>query len=542
MENSENVNFGFVIDNRKCIGCHACTVACKSEHDVAIGVNRTHVKYIEKGEYPNSTREFSVHRCNHCEDAPCVEICPTIALFTRKDGIVDFDNARCIGCRSCMQACPYDALYIDPNTHTAAKCNYCAHRIEASYEPACVVVCPVEAIISGDLNNPASKISQLIKDQEVKVRKPEKRTKPNVYYVDTSDEILHPTQPDRSAQYAWSEQARGVGHFAKFAQDKLSNHDPDKLILQLALEKQARSANPQDQRVIADVLSHIAEDQAGQSKRVYDAPAKGVLWGWQLPAYIWTKAIASGLLMVAYTLGLTGLELTQNQQLSIHVSALVFLAATGALLVGDLDRPDRFLYVLLRPNWSSWLVKGAYIITGFGLLGTIMLGLSFLQIEAPKWLMIGGIILAAATAIYTAFLLAQAKARDLWSSALSPLHMLVHAIVAGSAALYFLVPSAHASWRPVLLISVFANIVLVSLEAFMKHKTDDANLAASKMTRGRYAKYFYAGLLGGGVLPLCLLLIPLPLAAQIIAAGLALAGIYLNEFVRIRAPQLISLS
>ena len=84
------VNYGFVIDNRSCIGCHACTVACKSEHDVPIGVNRTHVKYIEKGTFPNSSREFSVHRCNHCEDAPCVTICPTTALFTRPDGIVDF--------------------------------------------------------------------------------------------------------------------------------------------------------------------------------------------------------------------------------------------------------------------------------------------------------------------------------------------------------------------------------------------------------------------------------------------------------------------
>ena len=137
------MNYGFVIDNRMCIGCHACTVACKSEHDVPIGVNRTHVKYIEKGEFPKSTREFSVHRCNHCADAPCVEICPTTALYTRADGIVDFDNDRCIGCKSCMQACPYDALYIDPETNTAAKCNYCAHKIDGGYEPACVVVCPV---------------------------------------------------------------------------------------------------------------------------------------------------------------------------------------------------------------------------------------------------------------------------------------------------------------------------------------------------------------------------------------------------------------
>ncbi len=133
------MNYGFVIDNRMCIGCHACTVVCKSEHDVPIGVNRTHVKYIEKGMFPNNTREFSVHRCNHCADAPCVEICPTTALYTRADGIVDFDNDRCIGCKSCTQACPYDALYIDPDTNTAAKCNYCAHRLDHEHEPAYIV-------------------------------------------------------------------------------------------------------------------------------------------------------------------------------------------------------------------------------------------------------------------------------------------------------------------------------------------------------------------------------------------------------------------
>jgi Fe-S-cluster-containing dehydrogenase component len=191
------VNYGFVIDQRKCIGCHACTVACKSEHDVPVGVNRTHVKYIESGTYPNTSREFSVHRCNHCEDSPCTKICPTSALYPREDGIVDFDDDRCIGCKSCMQACPYDALYINPNTGTAAKCNYCAHRIEASYEPACVVVCPVEAIVSGDLDDENSTISGYLRDHEVKVRKPESGAKPNLFYVQASDAMLDPAATDR---------------------------------------------------------------------------------------------------------------------------------------------------------------------------------------------------------------------------------------------------------------------------------------------------------------------------------------------------------
>ena len=80
------MKYGFIIDNRKCIGCHACTTACKSEHDVAVGVNRTYVKQVEKGEFPDTRRIFSVMRCNHCTDAPCVEICPVEALFIREDG------------------------------------------------------------------------------------------------------------------------------------------------------------------------------------------------------------------------------------------------------------------------------------------------------------------------------------------------------------------------------------------------------------------------------------------------------------------------
>ena len=184
--------YAFVIDQRKCIGCHACTVACKAEHDVPIGVNRTWVKYIERGEFPNSRRYFLVNRCNHCDDAPCVKICPTKALYKRADGIVDFDSNRCIGCKSCMQACPYDALYIDPNSHTAAKCNYCAHRTETGMEPACVVVCPEHAIIAGDMHNPQTEIAQIIAREPVRVRKPEQGTGPNVYYLGADEATINP--------------------------------------------------------------------------------------------------------------------------------------------------------------------------------------------------------------------------------------------------------------------------------------------------------------------------------------------------------------
>jgi Fe-S-cluster-containing dehydrogenase component len=106
MRETPMARYGFVIDQRQCIGCHACTVASKSENLVPLGVYRTWVKYVQKGTFPNTRQSFTVLRCNHCDDAPCVTICPTEALFRRPDGIVDFDAVRCIGCKSCMHACP----------------------------------------------------------------------------------------------------------------------------------------------------------------------------------------------------------------------------------------------------------------------------------------------------------------------------------------------------------------------------------------------------------------------------------------------------
>src|SRR5256884_1320958 len=163
------VRYGFVIDQRKSIGCRACTVACKEENQVPLGAFRTWVKYVERGTFPNTRRYFSVLRCNHCDDAPCVTICPTVALYRRPDGVVDFDGERCIGCKSCMQACPYDALYIDPATQTAAKCNYCAHRLEVGLEPACVIVCRSEEHTS-ELQSRLHLVCRLLLEKKKKSR------------------------------------------------------------------------------------------------------------------------------------------------------------------------------------------------------------------------------------------------------------------------------------------------------------------------------------------------------------------------------------
>src|SRR5262249_27362924 len=150
-------------------------------------------------------RYFTVLRCNHCDDAPCVTICPTRALFTRADGIVDFDNRHCIACKSCMAACPYDALYIDPSTSTAAKCNYCAHKVEVGLQPACVSVCPEQAIVAGDLEDPHSAIARLVATERISVRKPEKATLPKLYYVEGDVASLTPGAAPAGPSWVWGE-------------------------------------------------------------------------------------------------------------------------------------------------------------------------------------------------------------------------------------------------------------------------------------------------------------------------------------------------
>lgn len=112
--------YGMVIDVNRCIGCQACTVACKAEFDVPLGENRAWVEYVEKGEYANVGRSFLPRLCNHCSEPPCVSVCPTNATYKREqDGIVVIDDGLCIGCKYCVLACPYDARFLNPVTNIA---------------------------------------------------------------------------------------------------------------------------------------------------------------------------------------------------------------------------------------------------------------------------------------------------------------------------------------------------------------------------------------------------------------------------------------
>lgn len=541
------MKYGFVIDNRKCIGCHACTTACKSEHQVPVGVNRTWVKQVEKGEFPNSRRLFSVMRCNHCTDAPCVEICPTEALFVREDGIVDFDKDRCIGCKSCMQACPYDALYIDPQTHTAAKCNYCAHRVDVGLEPACVNVCPEQAIISGDMDDPLTEISQLLARQQVKVRKPEKGTQPNLFYIDADETSLNPSYTPKTGEYFWNSQTLGVGHFAKEA-EKLAFSNDDVVAAVMEANNQYTTAGEIKEQGPQRSVQVLMGKEA---RRIYDTPDKGVLWGWEVSGYVWTKAIAAGVILVLFLASVLGIATpSAATEAWVYGLGLVFLTLTGVLLIMDLDQPKRFLYVLLRPHWNSWLVKGGYAITVYGGLLTLLGASLYFGWDMVKnvslWLT--GIT-ALVVAIYTAFLFGQAKGRDFWQSPTLALHMLVHSFMAGAATLVLvtLIAGTSTEWQGylgmVLAVGIGANLVTLLVELTMTHPTVDSHSVAEMITKGRYARTFYLGvLLLGNLLPLGLLLIGGTSAMMLMASVAVLIGIYFTEHIWVEAPQRIALS
>lgn len=179
----EGPRYGMVIDLRRCFGCHACSVSCKAEQDVPLSIFKSWVIVTEKGRYPGVTRQFLPVLCNHCDRPPCVELCPTGATTQRADGIVSQDDKTCIGCKYCIQGCPYGVRYVDPRTNTVQKCDLCVHRIEQGILPACVNTCNARARVFGDLNDPNSEISRMIASNPVQTLRPEMGTDPRVFYI-----------------------------------------------------------------------------------------------------------------------------------------------------------------------------------------------------------------------------------------------------------------------------------------------------------------------------------------------------------------------
>src|SRR5215210_4747226 len=476
-DNALPIRWAKVIDQTRCIGCHACTTACKSENLVPLGVTRTYVKHVDVGEFPQARRAHQVTRCNQCAHAPCVAACPTTAMFKRADGIVDFDKAICIGCKACMAACPYDAIFINPEDHSAEKCNFCAHSIDSGLEPACVVVCPVEAIIVGDLNDPDSRVARYVGREALEVRRPEKETLPKVFYKGAHQATLDPLAAKRPEGnlFMWSEQKTGADT--------------------------VNSGNPSFRNSSAAALL------------AYDVP-HSLPWDWRVSLYTWTKGIAAGVYLVAALLlvlgNVSGMSNSEVQLVSAFgplwlwvapVLSGAFLAITGGLLIWDLEHPERFYMIFTRPQWRSWLVKGAFVIAGYSLVLTLhfLLSLAARKWSQPQlWLTLPGVPLGVLTAVYTAYLFAQAKARDLWQNPLLPPHLLVQSLLLGSAALMpfalWLEPSAVTPLAWVLGATSLIHLLMAWGELTLTHPTAHAALAVREMTRGRYAAFFWAGI------------------------------------------------
>ena len=198
------VRWGMAIDLKRCTGCQSCTIACKAENGTPPGVFWTRVLEKEEGVFPFAYKVFMPARCNHCGDPPCVPVCPTGATYKReKDNLVMIDQDQCIGCGSCVVACPYDArslpmsgrgyyaektpyeqvMYEKWQKGTVQKCTLCVHRIDKGLKPACVETCPTKALVFGNLNDPESEISKLVRERPHFRPKEELKTNPNVYYL-----------------------------------------------------------------------------------------------------------------------------------------------------------------------------------------------------------------------------------------------------------------------------------------------------------------------------------------------------------------------
>ena len=424
--------YGFAIDLRKCIGCHACTIACKAEHEIPVGVNRCWVKTVEKGAFPDTRRFFFPVLCNQCDEAPCARICPTSALFKRRDGIVDLHGSACIGCRACMEACPYDQLFIDPNTHTAEKCNFCANRVENNLLPACVSVCPTECRIFGDLDDPASEVARIVQREAFTVRKPEKGTGPKVFYLGAEESVIRPQKWLRVPPHV----RKGKCTCARWARRRW-----------------------------------IPMIQAPRQWTTTFTTSPGE------PTWCSTfcsRRFPRGRCASRDSL-VAGIRRAVDDDRGRHGCSIVLVSLlTAVVLIVDLEmaRPERFYYILTRSNWRSWIVWGAWFLTAHGALSTLWLAAGWFGWDAVlDWLTIPAGVVALLATSYTGFLFAQGLARDLWQGPTAAIDLIAQSMAAGLATLLLVAllmrdPAANAVplLGTILAASICAHLVILAFE------------------------------------------------------------------------------
>jgi formate-dependent nitrite reductase membrane component NrfD len=346
------------------------------------------------------------------------------------------------------------------------------------------------------MDDPATEISQMLGRFQVQVRKPEKDTKPKVYYIEGDAASLNPTYSSTPKGYIWSEIPKRVYQIA-----------PPRL-----------------------------EQAEVEARRVYDqGQSHSDTWGFRVAAYLWTKSIAAGIPLMACIAGAyTGMM--RFTQLEIVV-ALISLAITAALLVSDLKKPSRFHWIVFRPQWRSWLTRGAFVLIGFG--GLLALDLLFGHlIPVPALFQILfplTAIFALASAVYSAFLFAQAKGRDFWQSPLFGVHLAVMAVLAGAAIMIILNDELPAV-RTVLLLSLLFHGALIALDLGTVHSTSAAKIAATFLKKN--SLFWIGGIVVGIIVPIVLLSV----GVSGLSGLLALFGLLLYEKVWVKAGQIVPLS
>ena len=349
------------IDLQACVGCHACTVACRSEFGLPPGSDRTAVRVVEVGGHQPARRAHHVVRCQQCADAPCARVCPTGAIARRPDGILVIERESCIGCRLCLVACPYDALEMNPISGAAEKCDLCAHRLDQGLLPACAAACPTQAIA---LRSDAG-------GEQGQTLRPELGCGPRVRYLGGQSAALDPlaARPPAGGIFAASEQAEPMRQLG-----------------------------------------------GASGALLAQGPGRRPPWDGRAALGIWLRGVAAGVYLVPAALVLGG-ALPEDDVLWRLVApavALVYGLGAAGVLLWELDSPRRLPKA--RLNLRSDPARGAVaLVTLLGLLLLHLVG-ALAHLSLPLLLTPVGLVLGLAVPFFTARLLWQSRGRRLWAS------------------------------------------------------------------------------------------------------------------------------
>jgi formate-dependent nitrite reductase membrane component NrfD len=381
--------------------------------------------------------------------------------------------------------------------------------VENRLEPACVSVCPTECRIFGDLDDPASEVAQIVQREAFMVRKPEKGTGPKIFYLGADDAAMRPELAARPFMFR-----EGQVHLRP-----LGSPDPD-------------AGKPGDARVD------------------YDVPHRQA-WGFDLALYLLFKGISTGAMFLSALLWLAG-DRSALVGIGGPIVSVLFAIATAAVLIIDLERPERFYLIMMRPNWSSWMARGAFLLTGHGAVAGIWVAAWWMGwTGALAWLAPAALLLAFGATAYTGLLFAQGLARDLWQGPHNTIDLIAQAAAEGSAAMLVaaaVVAAAPGTMRVLALTLAFAaltHLVVLLLEHVLTPSpTLNHELAARAIRRGAYARLFWIGAIGFGcVAPLALVLLAsvssFSSPFMIPAALAALAGGFAWEYIWVEAGQAV---